>query len=101
MVEFRNIRQADVIKSDGRYSLEGEGTCFSDDAADAESYVNFGRSDPRKTRLPNYLIEVKSDALQRAADGYWKAPSVPASAITRVWCMFARGGAVVARKVRL
>jgi hypothetical protein len=95
--EFRFIETHDVIRSTEQWSAPGEGTNFAEDAGDAESYVNFGRTDPRETGTPTYLIEVKRDArFKRWPDGYWKALEVPASLITRVWEMIGEEGAVVA-----
>jgi hypothetical protein len=84
-------------KSDERWSAPGEGTNFSDNAADAESYTNFGSTDPRKTKKPNYVVEVKKDdSFKRWRDGYWKSPEVPKTKITRAWKMVGEDGAVVA-----
>jgi hypothetical protein len=95
--EFKFIRAKGVIRSDESMSFRGEGTNFSDDARDAESYTNFGSTDPRKTHRPNYLIEVKKDdSFKRWPDGYWKAPEVPKSLVTRAWKMLPEAGAVVA-----
>ena len=90
------------IQSSGRYSHSSEGTNFSEDAADAESYINFGRSDPRKTGRPTFMVEVRkipAIKLDRR-DYYWKADGpVPLSAVTRSWKFTADGGAVVAQGV--
>jgi hypothetical protein len=95
--EFRFIEAHGVIRSTERWSVPGEGTNFAEDAGDAESYVNFGQTDPRRTGSPTYLIEVRKDAtFKRWPDGYWKAREAPASAITRVWEMIGAEGAVVA-----
>ncbi len=89
--EFKNTVGAGVgIKSNQAYSLHGEGTSLSDDAGDAESYVNFGRDDPRTAGRPTYLVEVKGgDNIKLdKRDGYHKAQEVlPMSQITRVWEM--------------
>lgn len=86
------------VQSDERYCATGEGTCFSDDAASAESYANFGRSDPRKTGLDTYLVEIDAEnaGIDRDADGYWKSHRVPQERIRRVWRMNDEHGAVVA-----
>ena len=89
------------IMSTGRYSFGDEGTCFTDDAASAESYANFGSSDPRITGKPTYLVEVaKTPSMYRDRDGYDKdrAP-VPYSNVLRVWKMQADDGAIFARKI--
>lgn len=95
--EYKSIRSKGVIKSDESWSVAGEGTNFSESALDAESYANFGRTDPRKTKKPNYVIEVKKDdKFKRWPDGYWKAPEVPKSQVTRVWKMVGENDQVVA-----
>ncbi len=68
-------------------SVPGEGTSFSANAADAESYINFGRDDPRSTGRPTYLVEVSGDdGLRRDRDGYYKAANeIPRERITRAW----------------
>jgi hypothetical protein len=98
--EWRFVQQSGVIRSDERFSVSGEGTNFAEDPGDAESYVNFGSTDPRKTGKPNYLVEIKNDgSLKRWGDGYWKAREVPASLITRAWIMYPEAGAVMAAPV--
>lgn len=89
------------IVSTGRYSLPGEGTTFSDDAAIAESAVNFGRDDPRRTGRPTFLLEVPvSEHFQRAPDGYYKTHDrLPLEAVSRVWRMEDRGGEIVATEI--
>jgi hypothetical protein len=55
---------------------------------DAESYTNFGRTDPRKTGLPNYVIEIRRAALgiKDARDGYPKtSKQIPVGRISRAW----------------
>jgi hypothetical protein len=95
--EYKFIRSKGVIRSNESWSASGEGTNFDDSAAGAESYANFGRTDPRKTKKPNYIIEVKKDdTFKRWPDGYWKAPEVPKSKITRVWKMVGENDQVVA-----
>ena len=91
------------VRSDSRYCFNGEGTCFAEDAPSAESYINCGHTDPRKTGLPTYVVEIDADgsgAQQDRRDGYWKAPSVPQDRARRVWRMSAEDGAVVAHLVR-
>lgn len=100
--EWRFIQSHKVVRSNESWSAAGEGTNFSDDARDAESYTNFGSTDPRRTGKPNYLIEVKkTDIFKRWSDGYWKAVEVPASLITRAWKMEAEGDEVVASLVHV
>lgn len=93
-------KRRDIV-STGRYSSRDEGTCFTDDAASAESYANFGSDDPRITGKPTYLVEVaKTPSMYRDRDGYDKdrAP-VPYSSVLRVWKMQAGDGAIFARKM--
>ena len=76
------------VQSSGKYSLSVEGTQFSDNASDAEGYVNFGRDDPRRTGRPTYLVEVLREGLRKKPDGYLETlpgKGVPASSVTRVW----------------
>ena len=95
--EYHYVLSHGHIKSNESYSLKGEGTNFADGASEAESYVNYGRDDPRVTGKPTYIIEVKrTDLFKRWPDGYWKAPEVPRSLITRVWTCVGEGDAVVA-----
>lgn len=90
------------IKSTGLHSFAHEGTCFSDDPADAESYVNYGRDDPRKTGIPTYLIEIKkSDNIVRDRDGYYKTKdSIELKQVTNVWIMQDKDGAIVIRSLK-
>lgn len=95
------VAKGKAIKSIGRYSHPSEGTNFDDDPGGAESYVNFGRSDPRKTGKPNWMVEVKRvESMKRGSDGYWKSSDpVPVSDVTRIWRFSARSGAVVSDEV--
>jgi hypothetical protein len=88
--------------STGAFSFASEGANFAEDPADAESYANFGRGDPRKTGKPTYLVEVrKSEAIPRERDGYYKAPApLPYSEVLRVWEMAAEDGAIVMKQVK-
>jgi len=90
------------IRSTGAYSHVSEGTNFSDDPADAEGYVDFGRDDPRKTGRANYLVEVeKVETMYRDKDGYTKSREpVPFEAVTRIWEMYAEDDAVWIRRVK-
>jgi hypothetical protein len=81
------------------YSVADEGTSYADDIRDAESYVNFGRSDPRITGRPSYIVEVDATDLTRSPDGYLKASGeVPPERIERVWKITDEDGALVGRK---
>lgn len=102
-VEYEAHKRAGSIKSTGAYSHASEGTNFTDDAREAESYVNFGRDDPRKSGKPTYVIEVKNDPdlLKRWPDGYYKAQApLPWKIVTRVWKCYAENGAVVAEQIK-
>jgi hypothetical protein len=82
------------------YSVADEGTSYADDIRDAESYVNFGRSDPRITGRPSYIVEVDATGLTRSPDGYLKASGeVPPERIERVWKITDEDGALVGREV--
>jgi hypothetical protein len=88
--EFNGVVQNGHILSDGRFSHPSEGTSFARDYADAESYTNFGRTDPAKTGRPNYVVEVEHGPglTVDPRDGYIKSgvkTPVPASNIRRVW----------------
>lgn len=100
--EWYSVIARGYIQSTMRYSHPSEGTSFSDSVEDAESYVNFGSDDPRKTGRPNYLVEVKRlDFIEKSKEGYFKThKQVPSSAITRVWRMVEEGGAIVAYQIR-
>lgn len=84
------------IQSTGRYSHASEGTNFSHDAAVAESYINFGRDDPRRTGKPTYLVEIPQGDMRKSRDGYYKTHKpIPTSDMARVWRFDAQDGAVV------
>lgn len=86
---FATVAQKLGVKSRQDFSAPGEGTSFSDKASDAESYVNFGKDDPRKTGDPTYLIEVEGDAgMERGKDGYMKVKDeIPYSRVTQIYEM--------------
>lgn len=91
------------VWSTGRYSLPSEGTNFAGDFPTAESYVNFGRDDPRKTGRPNYVVEIFPGDLdiRRNRQGYYEAfEPVPLTQVTQVWRMEGRNGSVVAVALR-
>ena len=83
------------IKSTNKHSLKGEGTNFAEDPESAESYVNFGRDDPRITGKPTYLVEAKSDGMTRKPDGYYHTNNEVAP--TRTWAMHPEDDSIVAR----
>jgi hypothetical protein len=80
------------------YSHGSEGTKFGDDFGTAESYANFGRSDPRKTGHPNYVVEVDAGRLTRdKRDGYLQASEpLPLDHVRRVWRIDPEDGSLVA-----
>jgi hypothetical protein len=88
------------VKSRGDYSHSSEGTNFAGKFSEAESYANYGHTDPRKTGKPNYVVEVAGDGIPQARDGYYKAPGVAPDRITRVWELLDQDGEIVARQVR-
>lgn len=72
------------VRSRGDYSHVGEGTNFAESFADAESYVNFGRDDPRKSGRPTYIVEAPiGEGMVQGRDGYWKSHGETAP--SRVW----------------
>jgi hypothetical protein len=89
------------VKSDLRGSLKGEGTNFSNSLADAESYANYGRDDPRKTGDANYLVEVRGGPdITAKSDGYFHSQvAIPQDRVTRAWSMFARNGGIIMKRV--
>jgi hypothetical protein len=90
------------VGSRGDFSTLNEGTSFADDAGTAESYVNFGRDDPRKTGKPTYLVEIDgTNGAQRTPDGYYKAAStIGRDRVARVFEMTAApDGSIVARDI--
>lgn len=91
------------VQSDARYCLPGEGTCFAENPADAESYANFGSDDPRMTGRSNYLVEAEiGPGMTRHPDGYIKTPDpVPVSFVKRVWRMEASEDKSVVLAVRV
>jgi hypothetical protein len=101
--EFENtVGSGRGIKSTGAHSHSSEGTSFTHEPEVAESYVNFGRDDPRKTGKPNYIVEVRGqDGFYRDRDGYFKSKDeVSADRITRIWKMHDNDGEVVATLVQ-
>lgn len=72
--EYSNtVGMGKPIQSTLDYSFDSEGTSFAEDPGTAEGYVNFGRDDPRKTGVPNYLVEVEeTETMYRDQDGYIK-----------------------------
>ena len=89
------------VQSRRDWSASSEGTKFADEVGSAESYANFGSTDPRKTGKPNYLVEVRqSERFKRDRQGYYDAfEEVPRSEITRAWIMYASGNEVLAREI--
>ncbi len=89
------------IMSRADWSILGEGTSFSDSPVDAESYVNFGSTDPRKTGKPTYLVEVQGQqGLIRSPEGYYKAQEeISRDRVTRIFRMNDKKGSIVAYQV--
>lgn len=85
----KTIKTGAGIASNGSYSVSGEGTSFAADAGTAESVINYGRDDPRRTGRSTYLVEVRaSDGFRLDRDGYYKAAiTIPQSQIARIWEM--------------
>ena len=91
------------VMSKNLFSLEGEGTSLADDPEIAEDYANFGSTDPRRTGLPNYLVEIDPSGLDFVTinrQGYYYAfAPVPQDRVTRVWKMDPDGSDVVAEQI--
>jgi len=97
--EFQaTVKQDGMVRSNRMYSLHSEGTSFSADPEDAESYVNFGRDDPRTTGKPTWLVQVhQSKGMYKDSDGYVKSREpIPAFSI---WKMWAEDGAILIKEV--
>jgi len=101
--EFKNtVGKNKGVESRKDFSFGKEGTSFGEDFQTAESYVNYGRDDPRETGKPTYLVEVeKGENLKRNRQGYYEAEdAIPSSQISRVWKMEASGRDVVATPIQ-
>lgn len=86
--EHDSVVRTQHVRSDESQSIKGEGTCFGDDWATADSYVNAGSSDPTKTGQNSYVLEVQHgpEIGMDKADGYWKTPTpIHESRIKRAW----------------
>ena len=90
------------LKSRGDWSHSSEGTNFAREPHDAESYMNFGRTDPRKTGRPNYLVGVRRlPSMKQWSDGYIKTPEpVELRDVLVIWKVVPEGDALVGRKIR-
>ena len=85
------------IESRQDWSVPGEGTSFGEGIETADSYVNFGRTDPRKTGRPTYIVETSRGDLKPGRDGYLKSQSpTPAE---RVWKIEAVDDSLVGRLI--
>lgn len=86
------------VMSNRSFSHSSEGTSFSEDPGDAESYVNFGRDDPRSTGKPTYLVMVaRSSSMYKDRDGYIKSKEpVP---VLKSWMMYPQDGAVLVQRL--
>ena len=91
------------VHSTGAYSHHSEGTNFSDDPGTAEGYVNYGRSDPRVTGEPTYLVgALFTEGMKRERDGYIKSKKpVPLTRLAEVWEMRPENGEIVGYKLPL
>lgn len=92
--EADSIARLGHIHSTGAFSHSSEGTSFAHDFESAEDAVNFGRTNPDRTRRPNYVLEVQTtpDFEVDPRDKWPKAKApVPASNIKRAWKFSKRG----------
>lgn len=90
------------IKSNQKFSVRNEGTSFAEDLPTAESYANFGRTDPRKTGKPTYLVEINGeDGLVRTKDGYLKAADeISKDRITNIIKMENKDGSIIGKVLK-
>ena len=86
------------VISRGDFRAAEEGTNFAEEFADAESFIDFGRDDPRKTGKPTYIVEVKKgDNLTKTRRGDYEAKTeIPSEQIGRVWEINAVGDELIA-----
>jgi hypothetical protein len=89
------------VQSRQNFSARNEGTSFAGDAPTAESYINFGRDDPRVTGKPTYLVEIDGRDIPMDRDGYFKAKAaIGPERITKILEMTgAPDGSIVARDI--
>lgn len=102
--EFDNTVGAGLgVQSTNAWSLPGEGTSLSDDIEVAEDYANTGSTDPRKTGLLTYVVEVDPEGLpfiERNRQGYyWAHDTIPQDRVTHIWEMRARGDEILAVQI--
>ena len=102
--EYENtVGRGEGVRSTGAYSHASEGTQFSEDPRDAESYANYGKDDPRKSGKPTYLVEVDRSKLTKKPDGYYETKAGEGLAhehVRGVWKFEANDkGEVVASRV--
>jgi len=86
--EAASIAGTGRILSTMEFSHGSEGTSFAQDYYTAESTVNYGRTDPKKTGKPTYVLEIKRGAEMNVdpRDYFVKAKKpIPASRIKRAW----------------
>jgi hypothetical protein len=98
--EFNNtVLGAGGVESRGDYRFGTEGTNFAEKFEDAESYINFGRDDPRKTGKPTFIEEVDKQPLKINRRGDYEAfePVSP----TKVWKITSKDGELVATEMQL
>lgn len=80
-----------------------QGTAFSATAADAESFIDNGTTDPRLTGRPTYIVEIAghSGTKQHSSGTYTmrKGERMPASRISRVFKVTAVGNELVAEEI--
>jgi hypothetical protein len=98
--EFNNtVLGAGGVESRGDYRFGTEGTNFAEKFEDAESYINFGRDDPRKTGKPTFIVEVDKQPLKINRRGDYEAfePVSP----TKVWKITPKDGELVAVEMQL
>lgn len=86
--EHDYIAQHGHVLSDKRHCAPQEGTCFGYDWPTAESYTNYGYTNPGFSGTPTYVIEAeqREDTPFNSWGGYPTATQpIPTSRIRRVW----------------
>ncbi len=101
--EYNNTVAKGFVKSRGDWSFEFEGTSFSERPGDGVSYANVGRTDPRKTGSPTYLIEVEvCCGMKRDRDGYIKTKErVPLENIMAIYEMYPEDDTIRIKKINI
>lgn len=85
------VAQGRGVQSDRRWCFENEGTCFATDPGSSAYYIFGGRTSPKITGEPVYLVEVAADSelMHKDTDSYVKTKDpagwIPMDHVTRSW----------------